>query len=73
MNETEIKAVLMTAQETLRSRSKFALFCVDLSAALYPIAVEYGPQGEVLQRAPVTQAEYELFWSLMRPFLQLQG
>ncbi len=71
MTEAEIKAVLTVAQETLRSKSKLALFCVELSHELYdewPNRVD-----QQLPRPDALQTEYELFWNTMRPFLQLQG
>ncbi len=68
MNEQEMKAVLLTAQDTLRSRSKFALFCVELAEQMYPVF----PNGVLPIRTPEAQAESELFWATTRPFFVIQ-
>lgn len=66
MNQREIRILLTVARETLASRSKFALFCVDLSRSLYEIIganVRVGEDlHELVARTPEAQAEYELFW-----------
>ncbi len=75
MNETEIKATFHTAQETLRSRSKFVLFCVELSQELYgtPQMGVGGPNDFMTLSNPALMEEYVMFWRLMAPFLQIQG
>lgn len=64
MNKPEMIAVFTIAQDVLRSRSKFALFLVDLSAKLYSFDIA---------RTPEAQAEYELFWKTTDPFRRIQG
>lgn len=56
MNEIEIRKVLSVARRTLQSRSKFALFAVDLSHDLYD------PQNVEEEIVDDLVLEHQLFW-----------
>lgn len=67
MNQDQIRAILTTAASVLASRSKFALFCMDLSCKLYGIEgadMREHPEDEPApyERTYELQNEYELFW-----------
>lgn len=66
MTQREIRIILMIAREITASRSKFALFCIDLSRSLYGVIGANVREGEdvheLMARTPEVQLEYELFW-----------
>lgn len=57
MTQDETRVVLNTARNILASRSKFALFCMDLSEELYGVE---GLNG--LVRSEELQEAFEAFW-----------